>query len=229
MPTHDGSASVARTLSGKQRLHPLAIIFPLNSYSRPPLLGRSIRIPRWVGLSLLFVVGLIVDYYSADVSMLDDAGVLVQNDELTWGHLSILIIVLGTAATVPPRPVVVVPVVDRRRRHLDQRRYLQRVAAAGNVRPHRDNGPLVHAASASLRCLQDRARDDRCRPGITRCPIWLPVEQERKLPRGPTDHEARVRGRGQRGKTVRSAQRRSARVVGSDPCRSDDHSNSVAP
>src|SRR5215213_4461230 len=100
MPTHDGSASVARTLSGKQRLHPLAIIFPLNSYSRPPLLGRSIRIPRWVGLSLLFVVGLIVDYYSADVSMLDDAGVLVQNDELTWGHLSILIIVLGTAATV---------------------------------------------------------------------------------------------------------------------------------
>ena len=100
MPTHDGSASVARTLSGKQRLHPLAIIFPLNSYSRPPLLGRSIRIPRWVGLSLLFVVGLIVDYYSADVSMLDDAGVLVQNDELTWGHLSVLIIVLGTAATV---------------------------------------------------------------------------------------------------------------------------------
>jgi len=49
-------------LSGKRRLHPLAIIFPLNSYSKPPLLGRSIRIPRWVGLSLLFVVGLIVDF-----------------------------------------------------------------------------------------------------------------------------------------------------------------------
>src|SRR5215217_1926595 len=99
MPTHDGSASVARTLSGKQRLHPLAIIFPLNSYSRPPLLGRSIRIPRWVGLSLLFVVGLIVDFYSADVTVLDDGAVLVQNDELTWGHLSVLIIVLGTLAT----------------------------------------------------------------------------------------------------------------------------------
>src|SRR5215204_4720771 len=99
MPTRDGSASVARTLSGKRRLHPLAIIFPLNSYSRPPLLGRSIRIPRWVGLSLLFVVGLIVDFYSADVTVLDDGAVLVQNDELTWGHLSILIIVLGTLAT----------------------------------------------------------------------------------------------------------------------------------
>jgi putative membrane protein len=99
MPTRDGSASVARTLSGKRRLHPLAIIFPLNSYSRPPLLGRSIRIPRWVGLSLLFVVGLIVDFYSADVTVLDDGAVLVQNDELTWGHLSVLIIVLGTLAT----------------------------------------------------------------------------------------------------------------------------------
>src|SRR5215207_7085629 len=99
MPTRDGSARVARTLSGKRRLHPLAIIFPLNSYSRPPLLGRSIRIPRWVGLSLLFVVGLIVDFYSADVTVLDDGAVLVQNDELTWGHLSVLIIVLGTLAT----------------------------------------------------------------------------------------------------------------------------------
>src|SRR5215204_16253 len=99
MPARDGSAGVARTLSRKRRLHPLAIIFPLNSYSRPPLLGRSIRIPRWVGLSLLFVVGLIVDFYSADVTVLDDGAVLVQNDELTWGHLSVLIIVLGTLAT----------------------------------------------------------------------------------------------------------------------------------
>jgi uncharacterized membrane protein YdbT with pleckstrin-like domain len=92
MPTHDGSASVARTLSRKRRLHPLAILFPFNSYSRPPLLGRSIRIPRWVGLSLLFVVGLIVDYFSADVSMLDDGGVLVESDEFTRGHLSVLIV-----------------------------------------------------------------------------------------------------------------------------------------
>jgi putative membrane protein len=98
MPTHDESASVARTLSRKRRLHPLAILFPFNSYSRPPLLGRSIRIPRWVGLSLLFVVGLIIDYYSADVTVLDDGAVLVQNDELTWGHLSVLIIGLGTLA-----------------------------------------------------------------------------------------------------------------------------------
>jgi uncharacterized membrane protein YdbT with pleckstrin-like domain len=85
-------------LSRKCRLHPLAIIFPLNSYSRPPLLGRSIRVPRWVVLSLLFVVGLIVDYYSADVTVLDDGAVLVQSDEINWGHLSVLIIVLGTVA-----------------------------------------------------------------------------------------------------------------------------------
>src|SRR5919107_3452919 len=99
MPTRDGSASVARTLSRKRRLHPLAILFPVNSYSRPPLLGRSIRIPRWVGLSLLFVVGLIVDYYSADVTVLDEGAVLVQNDELTRGHASVLIIGLGILAT----------------------------------------------------------------------------------------------------------------------------------
>src|SRR5918995_2242882 len=100
MPTPDGSASVARTFSGKRRLHPLAIIFPFNSYSRPPILGRSVRIPRWVGLSLLFVVGLIVDYYSADVTVLDDGAVLVQSDEFTWGHLSVLIVGLEPAATV---------------------------------------------------------------------------------------------------------------------------------
>jgi uncharacterized membrane protein YdbT with pleckstrin-like domain len=85
-------------LSRKRRLHPLAILFPFNSYSRPPLLGRSIRFPKWVGLSLLFVVGLIVDYYSADVTVLDDGAVLVQSDEISWGHLSVLIIGLGTLA-----------------------------------------------------------------------------------------------------------------------------------
>src|SRR5215216_6651149 len=95
----DGSVSVARTLSRKRRLHPLAILFPFNSYSRPPLLGRSIRIPRWVGLSLLFVVGLIVDYFSADVTVLEEGAVLVQNDELTGGHASVLIIGLGILVT----------------------------------------------------------------------------------------------------------------------------------
>src|SRR5215208_6538639 len=99
MRTPDGSVSVARTLSRKRRLHPLAILFPFNSYSRPPLLGRSIRIPRWVGLSLLFVVGLIVDYFSADVTVLEEGAVLVQNDELTWGHASVLIIGLGILVT----------------------------------------------------------------------------------------------------------------------------------
>ena len=100
MPTRDGSASVARTLRSKRRLHPLAILFPFSSYSRPPLLGRSIRIPRGVGLSILFVVGLIVDFYSVDVTVLDDGGVLVQNDEFTWGHLSVLVIGVGIVASL---------------------------------------------------------------------------------------------------------------------------------
>jgi putative membrane protein len=99
MPTPDGSTSITQTLSRTRRLHPLAILFPFNSYSRPPLLSRSIRIPRWVGLSLLFVVGLIVDYFSADVTVLDEGAVLVQNDELTRGHASVLIIGLGILAT----------------------------------------------------------------------------------------------------------------------------------
>ncbi len=98
MPTRDGSASVARSLSGKRRLHPLAILFPLNSYSRPPRLGRSMRIPRWVGLSILFVVILIVDYFSDGVSVRDDGGILVQRDEFTQLDLSVLIIGIGTVA-----------------------------------------------------------------------------------------------------------------------------------
>ena len=97
MPTRDGSASVARSLSRKRRLHPLAILFPFTSYTRPPLLGRSIRIPRWVGLAILLVVARIVDYYSVDVTVVDDGSVFVQNDEITWGHLSILIIGIGIA------------------------------------------------------------------------------------------------------------------------------------
>jgi uncharacterized membrane protein YdbT with pleckstrin-like domain len=98
MPTPDGSANVARALSGKRRLHPLAILFPLNSYSRPPLLGRSIRIPRWVGLSILFVVGKIVDYFSDSVSLLDDGSVLAEHDDLTKGQTSVLIIGIVIAA-----------------------------------------------------------------------------------------------------------------------------------
>ena len=84
MPTRDGSASAARALSRKRRLHPLAIIFPLTSYSRPPLLGRSIRIPRWVWLSILFVVGLIgaMDWLPAD-------------DTDDWLHLALAVALLG--------------------------------------------------------------------------------------------------------------------------------------
>jgi putative membrane protein len=99
MPTRDASAGVARTLSGKRRLHLLAILFPFTSYSRPPLLGRSIRIPRWIGLSLLFVVLLIVDYYSVAVSVQDDGSVLVWHDDFTWTHLSILIFGIGLVAS----------------------------------------------------------------------------------------------------------------------------------
>ena len=92
MPTPDGSASAARALSRKRRLHPLAILFPFNSFSRPPRLGRSIRIPRWVWLSILFVVGLIVDYFSGDVSVLEDGAVLAEQDDVTWVHLSVLFV-----------------------------------------------------------------------------------------------------------------------------------------
>ena len=92
MPTPDGSASAARALSRKRRLHPLAILFPFNSFSRPPRLGRSIQIPRWVWLSIPFVVGLIVDYFSGDVSVLEDGAVLAEQDDVTWVHLSVLFV-----------------------------------------------------------------------------------------------------------------------------------------
>ena len=92
MPTPDGSASAARALSRKRRLHPLAILFPFNSFSRPPRLGRRFQIPRWVWLSILFVVGLIVDYFSGDVSVLEDGAVLAEQDDVTWVHLSVLFV-----------------------------------------------------------------------------------------------------------------------------------------
>ena len=85
-------------MSGKRRLHPLAILFPFNSYSRPPLLGRSIQIPRWVRLSLLFVVIRIVDYFSDSMSVLDNGGVNIQRNEFTRTDVSVLIIGIGTIA-----------------------------------------------------------------------------------------------------------------------------------
>ena len=86
-------------MSGKRRLHPLAILFPLTSYSRPPRLGRSIRIPGWVGLSILSVVILIIDYFSDSVSVRDDGGILVQRDLTNSVDLSVLSLGLGTVAT----------------------------------------------------------------------------------------------------------------------------------
>src|SRR5215203_2597379 len=100
MQTRDESASVARTLSAKRRLHPLAIVFPFNSYSRPPRLGGNLRIPRWVVLSLLLVVTRIVDLFSDSVSVLDDGDILVQHNEFTRVHLSVLIIGIGIFATL---------------------------------------------------------------------------------------------------------------------------------
>src|SRR5215211_8737834 len=100
MPTRDESASVARTLSAKRRLHPLAIVFPFNSYSRPPRLGGNFRIPRWVVLSLLLVVTRIVDLFSDSVSVLDDGDILVQHNEFTRVHLSVLIIGIGILAAL---------------------------------------------------------------------------------------------------------------------------------
>jgi putative membrane protein len=100
MPLRDGSAGVARTLSVKRRLHPLAILFPFTSYSRPPRLSRSFRIPKWVWLSILFMMGLIVDYFSESVSMRDDGGVLIQRAELGWADLSVLSIGIGAVAAV---------------------------------------------------------------------------------------------------------------------------------
>src|SRR5687768_16610412 len=95
MPTRDGSASVARALSRKRRLHPLAILFPFNSYSRPPRLGRSIRFPRWVALAILFLVIRIVDLFSDSVSVLEDGGVLLQTNEFSLVHQSVLFIGIG--------------------------------------------------------------------------------------------------------------------------------------
>jgi putative membrane protein len=100
MPDRDGSARADRTLSGKHRLHPLAILFPFTSYSRPPRLGRGIRIPRWVFFSLLFVVIRIVDYYSVSVTVQDDGAILVHHDNVTWETWTVLFLAIGIVAAV---------------------------------------------------------------------------------------------------------------------------------
>lgn len=100
MPTRDGSAIGARTLSGKRRLHPLAILFPLTSYSRPPRLGRGIRIPRWFIFSILFVAILIVDFYSVNVTVQDNGDILFRYSGFTFVHLLGLIIGIGIVAAL---------------------------------------------------------------------------------------------------------------------------------
>jgi hypothetical protein len=95
MPTRDRSARGARTLSGKRRLHPLAILFPLSSYSRPPRLGQSLRLPRWVVVAILFVVILILDYFSVDVTVRDDGAVLYQNSNFTWETWGLVLLGFG--------------------------------------------------------------------------------------------------------------------------------------
>ena len=86
-------------MSGKRRLHPLAIVFPFTSYSRPPRLGRSLRIPRWLLLSILFVVLLIVDYFSDSLSVRDDGGIIFQRNEFTRTDLSVVTIGIGIVAS----------------------------------------------------------------------------------------------------------------------------------
>ena len=96
MPDSDVAASGAGALSRKHRLHPLAIVFPFSSYSRPPLLGRAIRVPRWAVMSFLFVVVLIVDYFSTSVTVQDDGAILVRYPEFSWEALTALAAVVGS-------------------------------------------------------------------------------------------------------------------------------------
>ena len=83
-----------------RRLHPLAILFPLSSYSRPPRLGRSIRVPRWFIFSILFVAILIVDFYSVNVTVQDNGDVLFRYAGFTFVHLLGLIIGIGLVAAL---------------------------------------------------------------------------------------------------------------------------------
>lgn len=97
MPTRDGSVSGAQTLSGKRRLHPLAILFPFSSYSRPPRLGRSIRIPRWAVFSFLYVAILVIDFFSVDVTVADDGSVFFQRN-VSRGDVAVLTAAIAIVA-----------------------------------------------------------------------------------------------------------------------------------
>ena len=100
MPPRDASAHAARTVSAKRGLHPLAILFPFSSYSRPPRLGRVIRVPRWFRLWILFVAILIVDYFSVGVTVQGDGSVMYQNSNFTWETWSVVFIALATVAAL---------------------------------------------------------------------------------------------------------------------------------
>ena len=222
MPTPDGSASAARALSRKRRLHPLAIIFPFNSYSRPPLLGRSIRIPRWVWLSILFVVILIVDYFSDSLSVRDDGGILIQRDEFTWVDVSVLIIGIGAVATV-----LLVRWWSFRWWIEDDaiwtsggifNEWRRRVTFGRIVTIDRSSTPVRRLFGASRIAIETTAVDQAA-PDVL---FGYLSNKNANLLEDLLIAKLVFARQGQRGKTVRSAQRRSARVVGSVPCRSDD-------
>lgn len=84
-------------LSRKRRLHPLAILFPFSSYSRPPRLGRGIRIPRWVVFALLYVVILTIDIFSVDVTVADDGSVFIQR-HVSPRDVAVLIVAIAIVA-----------------------------------------------------------------------------------------------------------------------------------
>ena len=98
MAASAGPAVAHPALRRRRRLHPLAILIPFSSYSGPPRLGGGVRIPRWVGLSILLALLWLIDLNSDSVTRTSDGGVLVDSAEFTRAEVLLLMAAIGAGA-----------------------------------------------------------------------------------------------------------------------------------
>ena len=168
------------------------------------------------------MVILIVDVFSDSVSVRDDGGVLIQHNEFTQAELSLLIVAIGIAA---------IPLLIRWwsfRWWIDDdaiwtsggifNEWRRRVTLDHIVTIDRTSTPVRRLFGVSRIAIETTAVDQAA-PDVL---FGYLSNKNANLLEDLLITKLVFDGEENEAQTVRSAQRRSARVGGSDPCRSDD-------
>ena len=95
MPARDRQTSAKEALRRKRRLHPLAIVMPFSSYSRPPRLASGKGVSGKSGLPILFAVLVVIDLFTNVVTVTSDGGILIHKADLSLQDMVGSGIVLG--------------------------------------------------------------------------------------------------------------------------------------